>query len=66
METSIRDTLSAGQEKPGDSKDEKGKREKVLNVKRCSVSHFYVGVFYVVGMNGAEALQGGGGERDAG
>lgn len=35
-------------------------------VKRCSVLHFYVGVSYVVGMNGAEALQGGGGERDAG
>lgn len=66
MQTSMRDTLSSGQEKPGESKDEKGKREKVLSLKRCSVLHFYVGVSYVVGMNGAEALQGGGGNRDAG
>lgn len=34
--------------------------------KNSSVLQFYVAVFYVVGMDGAEALQGRSGERDAG
>lgn len=34
--------------------------------KNAGISQFYVAVSYVVGMDGAEALQGGGGERDAG
>lgn len=33
---------------------------------RYGILHFYVAVPYVVGMNGAEALQSRGGERDAG
>lgn len=43
-----------------------GPKDKALNKKRSRVLHFDVRVSNVVGMNGAEALQRRGGERDAG
>lgn len=43
-----------------------GSGDTALNKKKPSVSHFDVRVSNVVGMNGAEALQRRGGERDAG